>query len=92
MVFFHATEFSGGTVSFSRAEFANKTVDFAGAKFPGGTVDFAGAEFSGGTVDFSRVANWTQPPEFGSGFEMSHPPAGVMPPAATTPSPDSPGP
>ena len=42
--------------------------------------DFAGAEFSGGTVDFSRVASWTQPPDFGSGFDMSHPPAGVMPP------------
>ena len=48
--------------------------------------------FSGGTVDFSRVASWTQPPDFGSGFDMSHPPAGVMLPAATSPSPDSPVP
>jgi uncharacterized protein YjbI with pentapeptide repeats len=98
LVFFHAAEFSGGTVSFSRAEFSSETVDFAGAEFPGGTVDFsdaefpggrvgfAGAEFSGGTVDFSRVASWTQPPDFGSGFDMSHPPAGVMPPTATSPS------
>ena len=104
MVFFHAAEFSGGTVSFSRAEFSSETVDFAGAEFSGGTVDFAdaefpggtvgfvGAEFSGGTVDFSRVASWTQPPDFGSGFDMSHPPAGVMPPTATSPSPDSPVP
>jgi len=74
MVFFHAAEFSGGTISFSRAEFS------------GETVDFSGAEFSGGTVDFSRVASWTQPPDFGSGFDMSHPPAVVMPPAATSPS------
>jgi uncharacterized protein YjbI with pentapeptide repeats len=102
MVFYHAAEFSGGTVSFSRAEFSSETVDFSGAEFPGGTVDFAdaefpggtvgfaGAEFSGGTVDFSRVASWTQPPDFGSGFDMSHPPAGVMPPTATSPSPDGP--
>jgi uncharacterized protein YjbI with pentapeptide repeats len=104
MVFFHAAEFSGGTVSFSRAEFSSETVDFAGAEFSGGTVGFsdaefcggtvgfAGAEFSGGTVDFSRVASWTQPPDFGSGFDMSHPPAGVMPPTAMSPSPDSPVP
>ena len=85
MVFFHAAEFSGGTVSFSRAEFSSETVDFAGAEFSGGTVGFAGAEFSGGTVDFSRVASWTQPPDFGSGFDMSHPPAGVMLPTATSP-------
>ena len=103
-VFFHATEFSGGTVSFSRAEFSSQTVDFTGAEFSAGTVDFTGAEFpggtvgftgagfSGGTVDFSRVASWTQPPDFGSGFDMSHPPAGVMLPAATSPSPDSPVP
>jgi uncharacterized protein YjbI with pentapeptide repeats len=90
MVFFHAAEFSGGTVSFSRAEFSSETVDFTGAEFSGGTVGFAGAEFSGGTVDFSRVASWTQPPDFGSGFDMSHPPAGVMLPTATSPSPDSP--
>ena len=92
MVFFHAAEFSGGTVSFSRAEFSGGTVDFADAEFSGGTVGFAGAEFPGGTVDFSRVASWTQPPDFGSGFDMSHPPAGVMPPTATSPSPDSPVP
>ena len=104
MVFFHAAEFSGGTVSFSRAEFSSETVDFTGAgfsggtvsfadaEFPGGTVGFTGAGFSGGTVDFSRVASWTQPPDFGSGFDMSHPPAGVMLPAATSPSPDSPVP
>jgi hypothetical protein len=49
----------------------------AGAEFSGGTVGFSGAEFPGGTVDFSRVANWTQPPDFGSGFDMPHPPAGV---------------
>ena len=103
-VFFHATEFSGGTVSFSRAEFSSETVDFAGAEFSGGTVSFTGAEFpggtvgftgagfSGGTVDFSRVASWTQPPDFGSGFDISHPPAGVMLPAAASPSPDSPVP
>ncbi len=101
---FGYAEFSGGTVSFSRAEFSSETVDFAGAEFPGGTVDFsdaefpggevgfAGAKFSGGTVDFSRVASWTQPPDFGSGFDMSHPPAGVMPPTATSPSPDKPQP
>ncbi|HEV2253679.1 MAG TPA: pentapeptide repeat-containing protein [Streptosporangiaceae bacterium] len=92
MVFFHAAEFSGGTVIFSRAEFSSETVDFAGAEFsggtvgfadaefPGGTVGFAGARFSGGTVDFSRVASWTRPPDFGSGFDMSHPPAGVIAP------------
>src|SRR5215471_4910712 len=56
------------------------------------TVSFAGAGFSGGTVDFSRVASWTHPPDFGSGFDMSHPPAGVMLPTATSPSPDSPVP
>jgi uncharacterized protein YjbI with pentapeptide repeats len=101
LVFFHAVEFSGGTVSFSRAEFSSETVDFAGAKFsagtvdfsdaefPGGTVGFVGAEFSGGTVDFSRVASWIQPPGFGSGFDMSHPPAGVRLPTATNRSPDS---
>jgi hypothetical protein len=66
--------------------------DFTGAKLSGGTVNFTGAEFSGGTVDFSRVASWTQPPDFGSGFDMSHPPAGVMLPTATSPSPDSPVP
>ena len=104
LVFFHATVFSGGTVSFSRAEFASEMVDFAGAEFSGGMVDFADAEFSGGpvsfagagfsggTVDFSRVASWTQPPDFGPGFDMSHPPAGVMLPAATSPSPGSPAP
>jgi uncharacterized protein YjbI with pentapeptide repeats len=104
MVFFHAVEFSGGTVSFSRAEFSSETVDFTGAGFSGGTVDFsdaefrggsvrfAGAEFSGGTVDFGRVAGWTQPPDFGSGFDVSHPPAGVMLPTAASPSPDSPVP
>ena len=59
--------------------------DFNGARFSGGTVNFAGAEFSGGTVDFSRVASWTQPPDFGSGFDMSHPPAGVILPADTSP-------
>ena len=103
-VFFHAAEFSGGTVSFSRAEFSSETVDFTGAEFSGGTVSFTGAEFpggtvgftgagfSGGTVDFSRVASWTQPPDFGSGFDMSRPPAGVMLPAATSPSPGSPVP
>jgi uncharacterized protein YjbI with pentapeptide repeats len=91
-VFFHATEFSGGTVSFSRAEFSSEMVDFTGAEFSGGTVSFSDAEFSGGTVDFSRVASWTQPPDFGSGFDMSHPPAGVMLPTATSPSPDSPMP
>jgi len=64
--------------------------DFAGAVFDGG--DFAGAKFSGRTVNFSRAASWTQPPDFGSGFDMSHPPAGVMLPAATSPSPDSPVP
>jgi hypothetical protein len=64
--------------------------DFAGAVFDGG--DFRGAEFSGGTVDFSRVGSWTQPPDFGSRFDMSHPPAGVMPPTATSPPPDSPVP
>jgi hypothetical protein len=64
--------------------------DFAGAVFDGG--DFRGAEFSGGTVDFSRVASWTQPPDFGSGFDMSRPPAGVMLPTATSPSPDGPVP
>jgi uncharacterized protein YjbI with pentapeptide repeats len=96
LVFFHAVQFSGGTVSFSRAEFSSENVDFAGAEFSGGAVDFAGAEFpggkvgfvgaefSGGTVDFSRVASWTQPPDFGSGFDMSHPPTGVMPPTATS--------
>src|SRR5580693_2654287 len=62
--------------------------DFAGAVFDGG--DFRGAKFAGGTVNFSRVASWTQPPDFGSGFDMSHPPAGVMPPTATGPSPDKP--
>lgn len=61
--------------------------DFSGAKFSSGTVSFAGAEFPGGTVDFSRVASWTQPPDFGSGFDTSHPPTGVMPPTATSPSP-----
>jgi hypothetical protein len=66
--------------------------DFRGAKFSGGTVNFVGAEFAGGTVNFSRVASWTQPPDFGSGFDMSHPPAGVMPPTATSPSPDKPQP
>ena len=91
-IFFHAAEFSGGTVSFSRAEFSSETVDFTGAEFSGGTVNFADAEFSGGTVNFSRVASWTQPPDFGSGFDMSHPPAGVMLPTATSPSPDSPVP
>jgi uncharacterized protein YjbI with pentapeptide repeats len=79
-VFFHATVFSGGAVSFTQAEFSSETVDFAGA------------EFTGGTVDFSRVASWTQPPDFGSSFDMSHPPAGVMLPTATSPSPDSPVP
>ena len=101
---FSGAKFSGGTVSFARAEFSSETVDFAGAGFSGGTVDFAdagflggtvdfaGAGFLGGTVDFSRVASWTQPPDFSSGFDMSHPPAGVMPPTATGPSPDSPVP
>ena len=104
LVFFHAVEFSGGTVSFSRAEFSSEMVDFAGAKFSGGTVDFSaaefpggtvgfvGAEFSGGTVDFSRVASWTRPPGFGSGVDMSNPPAGVMLPTATSPAPDGPVP
>src|SRR6516225_6302081 len=73
LVFFHAVEFSGGTVSFSRAEFASEMVDFTGAGF------------SGGTVDFTDAASWTQPPDFGSGFDMSHPPAGVILPADTSP-------
>ena len=64
--------------------------DFNGAKFSSGTVSFAGAEFSGGTVDFSRVASWTKPPDFGSGFDVSHPPAGVTLPTATSPAPDGP--
>jgi Pentapeptide repeats (9 copies) len=85
---FAGAVFDGG--DFSAAKFSGGTVNFVGAEFSGGTVNFAGAEFSGGTVDFSRVASWTQPPDFGSGFDMSHPPAGVMPPTATSPSPDSP--
>src|SRR5215469_1496334 len=104
MVSFAGAEFSGGTVTFAGAEFSGGTVTFAGAefsgagvnfflaKFSGAMVDFAGAKISGGPVDFSRVASWTQPPDFGSGFDMSHPPAGVMLPAATSPSPDSPVP
>ena len=99
---FVGAEFAGGTVNFAGAEFADGTINFAGAKFSGARVNFflakfsgakvnfAGAKFSGGTVDFSRVASWTQPPDFGSGFDMSHPPAGVMPPTATSPSPDGP--
>jgi Pentapeptide repeats (9 copies) len=85
---FAGAVFDGG--DFSGAKFSGGTVDFTGAEFPGGRVNFAGAEFSGGTVDFSQVASWTQPPDFGSGFDMSHPPAGVMLPTATSPSPDSP--
>jgi hypothetical protein len=84
---FSGAKFSGGTVNFAGAEFSGGTVNFAGAEFSGGTVNFAAAKFAGGTVDFSRVASWTQPPDFGSGFDMSHPPAGVMPPTATGPSP-----
>jgi len=80
----------GLNFDFTRAVFDGG--DFNGAKFSSGTVSFAGAGFSGGTVDFSRVASWTQPPDFGSGFDMSHPPAGVMLPPATSPSPDSPVP
>ena len=87
---FAGAVFDGG--DFTGAEFSGGTADFADAEFPGGTVGFADAKFPGGTVDFSRVASWTQPPDFGSGFDMSHPPAGVLPPAATTPSPDSPVP
>jgi acyl-CoA synthetase (AMP-forming)/AMP-acid ligase II len=78
-------EFPGGAVSFAGAEFSGGTVSFAGAEFPGGTVGFTGTGFCGGTVDFSRVASWTQPPDFRSGFDMSHPPAGVMLPAAARP-------
>ena len=74
------------------AGFSSGAVDFTGAGFPGGAVSFTDAGFSGGTVDFSRVANWTQPPDFGPGFDLSHPPAGVTLPAAASPSPDSPVP
>ncbi|MGH3154094.1 MAG: pentapeptide repeat-containing protein, partial [Streptosporangiaceae bacterium] len=88
---FRGAKFSGGTVGFAGAKFCG-TVSFSRAEFSSETVDFAGAEFSGGTVDFSRVASWTQPPDFGSGFDMSHPPAVVMPPTATSPSPNSPMP
>jgi hypothetical protein len=91
-VSFGGADFSGGTVNFGGAKFCGARVNFFLAKFPGGTVSFAGAKFSGGTVDFSRVASWTQAPGFGSGFDVSHPPAGVMLPAATSPSPDSPVP
>ena len=84
-VSFAGAEFSGEGVSFAGAEFSGGTVSFAGAEFPGGPVGFVGAGFSGGTVDFSRVASWTQPPDFGSGFDMSHPPAGVILPADTSP-------
>jgi Pentapeptide repeats (9 copies) len=83
---FAEAEFSGGTVNFAGAKFCGARVNFFLAKFSGAMVDFAGAKISGGTVDFSRVASWTQPPDFGSGFDMSHPPAGVMLPAATSPS------
>ena len=80
---FAGAVFDGG--DFSDAKFSGGTVNFVGAEFSGGTVGFAGAEFAGGTVDFSRVASWTRPPDFGSAFDMSHPPAGVMPPTATSP-------
>src|SRR5215510_8510474 len=89
---FSGAKFSGGTANFTGAEFSGGEVSFGGAEFSGGTVGFGGAGFSGGTVDFSRVASWAQPPDFGSGFDMSHPPAGVMLPTATSPSPDSPVP
>ena len=89
---FRGAKFPGGTVNFAGAEFSGGEVDFGGAEFSGGTVGFAGAGFSGGTVGFSRVASWTQPPGFGSGFDVAHSPAGVMMPAATSPSPDSPVP
>ena len=87
---FAGAVFDGG--DFTGAKFSGGTVSFSDAEFPGGTVSFTGAEFSGGTVDFSRVASWTQPPDFGSGFDTSDPPAGVMLPTATSPSPDSPVP
>src|SRR5215510_4470395 len=89
---FSGAKFSGGTANFTGAEFSGGEVSFGGAEISGGTVGFGGAGFSGGTVDFSRVASWAQPPDFGSGFDMSHPPAGVMLPTATSPSPDSPVP
>ena len=79
---FFLAKFSGAIVDFAGAEISGGTVNFSDAEFPGGTVGFADAEFSGGTVDFSRVASWTQPPDFGSGLDMSHPPAGVMLPTA----------
>ena len=87
---FAGAVFDGG--DFSGAKLSGGTVSFSNAKFSGGTVNFTGAEFSGGTVDFSRVASWTQPPDFGSGFDTSDPPASVMLPTATSPSPDSPVP
>jgi hypothetical protein len=72
-------------VDFAGAEFSGGTVDFADAEFSGGPVSFAGAGFSGGTVAFARAASWTQPPDFGSGFDMSYPPAGVTLPTTASP-------
>ena len=89
---FAGAEFSGGTVTFAGAKFSGARVNFFLAKFSGAMVGFTGAKFAGGTVDFSRVGSWMRPPDFGSGFDMSHPPAGVMPPTATRPPPDSPVP
>ena len=89
---FSSAKFSGAAVRFFHSKFTGESAKFTGAGTSGGTVFFHATEFSGGTVDFSRVASWTQPPDFGSGFDMSHPPAGVMLPAATSPSPDSPVP
>ena len=75
--------------------FSSETVDFTGAEFSGGTVSFSGAEVPrrdgrlhrcpGSPAGRSTSAGfgWTQPPDFGSGFDMSHPPAGVMLPTAT---------
>ena len=91
---FSSAKFSGAAVHFFHSKFTGESPEFTGAgtsggtvffhatEFSGGTVSFSNAEFSSGTVDFSRVASWTQPPDFGSGFDMSHPPAGVMLPTA----------
>src|SRR5215468_7940065 len=88
LVDFSGTRFSGGLVDFFTAEFSGGLVSFDGAQFTS-PVSFLLARFSGGQVDFSKVADWSQHPNFDGGGTQ---PSGVRLPTGSGTSGASEGP
>src|SRR5215470_11419646 len=85
---FSGVGFAGGEVSFGGAEFSSGQVSFNGAQFTS-PVSFLLARFSGGQVDFSKVADWSQHPNFDGGGTQ---PSGVRLPTGSGTSGASEGP